>query len=164
MNQIVQTMFEPGSIEPVIIVCKSTESIELRTVAIGDNCLVAILQTVDTSGLRIKYGFKVSSFYKDTLRILVQHESIQFSCTGCHLTDGWAVCSLLQQNLFLCHREAFGSPGSLTFQYELDFYKVLCIFFKRGIIIRKRNLHALPWSYVNIHRLTCLYRFTIFIE
>jgi hypothetical protein len=88
MNQIVQTMFEPGGIEPVIIVCKSTESIELRTVAIGDNSLVAILQTVDTSGLRVKYGFKVSSLYKDALRILVQYESIQFCCTGSYFTDG----------------------------------------------------------------------------
>ena len=119
MNQIVQTMFEPGGIEPVIIVCKSTESIELRTVAIGDNSLVAILQTVDTSGLRVKYGFKVSSLYKDALRILVQYESIQFCCTGSYFTDGRAIRSLLYQNLFLCHRKAFGSPRSLIFQYKL---------------------------------------------
>ena len=106
MNQIVQTMFEPGGIEPVIIVCKSTESIELRTVAIGDNSLVAILQTVDTSGLRVKYGFKVSSLYKDALRILVQYESILFAPPAVtSLMDGRSVASFIK----ICS-SAIGKP------------------------------------------------------
>ena len=101
MNQIVQTMFEPGGIEPVIIVCKSTESIELRTVAIGDNSLVAILQTVDTSGLRVKYGFKVSSLYKDALRILVQYAAPAVTS----LMDGRSVASFIK----ICS-SAIGKP------------------------------------------------------
>ena len=51
MNQIVQAMFKPRLIEPVIIIRESTESIQFRAIPVCYYFLTAISQVIDASGL-----------------------------------------------------------------------------------------------------------------
>ncbi len=51
MNQIVQAMFKPRLIEPVIIIRESTESIQFRAIPVCYYFFTAISQVIDASGL-----------------------------------------------------------------------------------------------------------------
>ena len=87
MLQVMQTIFKPRCIEPVIIVCKGTKCIKFRSISGRNNCFIAVFQAINTSGLLIEFRFKAVPFNFDSLCTRV-HTTLQTSrSSSSHFTD-----------------------------------------------------------------------------
>ena len=111
MLQIVQSVFKPASVEPVVVVGKSTESIQLRTVTVGDDCFVSIIQAVDCSRFIVECGNEMISFNGLEARIRLFLNSQLSGRSICYFVDCGFVRCCLYSKLFFRHYITFVSPG-----------------------------------------------------
>ena len=79
MFQIMQAVFEPASVEPVIVVREGTESIQFRTVTVGNDCFATIIQIIDRTAFIVECDIEVISFDRREACVRLFFER-QFSC------------------------------------------------------------------------------------
>ena len=133
MLQVMQAVFKPLRIEPVVVIGKSTQSIELRTVSIGYNRLASVGQAVNRTRLHIELSNETVTTHRfnRSIRFIQLH----LSGRSRHGTDGRTRHSFLQQNLFLRRHKSFFSPRHIIFKKELHLYKIF------GIILQLVKRH-----------------------
>ena len=137
MLQVVQTILEPCIVvsDTGIVVSRSTICIELRTIAILDDILAAILQAIDSTGIQVECHLEVAAMDVGTLSRLIYRKLHRLTVLGNSSDRRSSHISALHSQLLFHLRISLGSPRHILAQKELNGYEVLALWIEACIIV-----------------------------
>ena len=135
--QVIESVLEPCVVvtDSGIVIRRRTVSIQLRTIAILDDYLVAVLQAVDGSGVQVESHLEVFARDAGTFSSLIQLIFHRLSSLGnCSDRRCGNISTLHSQLLFHLHIPLLG-PRHVLAQKELDGHEVLAVSIQTCIIV-----------------------------
>ena len=137
MLQVVQTILEPCIVvsDTGIVVCRSTICIKLRTIAILDDILAAILQAIDSTGIQVECHLEIAAMDVGTFSRLIYRKLHRLTVLGNSSDRRSSHISALHSQLLFHLRITLGSPWHILTQKELNCYEVLALRIEACIIV-----------------------------
>ena len=135
MLQVMQAVLVPLVVCPVVVTYRSTEAIELWTIAIGNHDLSAIYQAIDSTGLGIELHGKVLAIYYHLIAFGYRLQSLTCS-NGCNRRNTFG--RLHSQLLFHLYI-ALLSPWHIGTQEELYLHEIFALSIEFGKVIRQSH-------------------------
>ena len=144
MLHIVQAVLEPcvGVANAGIVVGRSTEGVELGSVAIGKHGVVAIHQLLYSASLEVECGVEVAAPDLYALGILGVVDVAVGGCCRCERLVGG--CGSLDKKLLLHLCKSLLSPRHILALKELYLYEVLAMGVELGVVVVDGILLSLP--------------------